>query len=545
MKMNKFRIGLLTTLLILGQTVTSQKDWLWSLTSNGTLNETIMAIDCDDNGNIYVTGTFRDTLDFSGHKIISSGWSDVLTASFDPEGKLRWVKNGGGQFDDSGLDLCVDDHFVYVTGSFHMTASFGNKTITSTGPADGAGDMFLLKYDLDGNLLWITSDGSVTDDTGNTIACDNDGNTYVGGTINYTATFGEHQVEHFGFTDLFLAKYNKDGLCEWAKSAGGSYADAAHCIEVVGNKLIVSGSFNDVAKFDTATVQSVEFNDVFIACYELDGSFVEIMSAGGMSNDYVKCMAVDDKLNVYLGGSYLLDMTIGTKKHRSKGGLDMFILKYQIGNGLLWSQSIGGSEHDEAEEMHWGLNKTLLMGGTFEGTVDFGNTTLRSEGYDDGFLMTMEPTGTISDLFQIGGVGSLNTRGCIVDINGNYYLTGSFVDEIVLGEESYTPIGGYDFFLAKIGITTSMQENLTEKSLAIFPNPTSEFVTIRIFPMTSGFTNVELFDLLGHRIKVQPTLKSDTGNSETTIDLGSYPSGAYLIKIKTKHKTLTTKIIKL
>ena len=237
--------------------------WHWSQTAGDALNEYITAVDCDTQGNFYVTGNFQGTFSFFGETLTSKGDYDVFTARFDSNGNMIWVRQGGGEYEDSGRDIYVDDQFVYVTGGFVDQAIFEDITLVSK----GARDMYLLKYDLNGSLKWAVSGGSVTDDAGNSVTAGEDGNIYITGDINFVATFGDYTIQYFGFTDLFVAQYDENGSCLWAKSAGGSFSDYGGFIETVDGHLFVSGAFNDIAHFDTATITSVDFVDIFIAHY--------------------------------------------------------------------------------------------------------------------------------------------------------------------------------------------------------------------------------------------------------------------------------------
>jgi len=455
---------------------------------------------------------------------------------------MIWVKQGGGEFEDGGRDIYVDDQFVYVTGGFVNQAVFEGETLVS----DGARDMFLLKYNLDGSLQWAVRGGSVTDDAGNSVTVDNAGNIYLTG--------DDHTVPHYGFTDLFIAKYDGDGICQWAKSAGGSIYDYGGFIETVDGHLFVSGAFNDVAQFDTATVTSVDFVDIFIAHYLTDGSLVEVISAGGTNNENIGCMTVDSDLNVYVGGWYMLDITIGDNSFSSNGGMDIFIAKFEPGNGFAWANSYGGIGIDEAQAISIGWiadgkdeeNNSFIVAGTFENEISFPNFTLLSDGFDDGFILQLDGNGSAEWSHQIGGSGTLDINDCIVDQEGRCYFVGAFVDELKIGSKTYNPVGGYDLFIAKLGESIGIDETNEygqNHLFKIIPNPVKSLASICYTLDAESKILLDIYDQNGKFIQSIINGIRPKGEQNIQFDISDLPQGVYLITMKINGQMQTQKMI--
>jgi hypothetical protein len=467
---------LLFLFILICHHTSAQYEWSWAITEGGPVNEYITAITCDVDGNIYAAGSFEGSLDFFGETIVSEGDNDVFVASFTSDGTLIWVRTGGGEFEDIPFDICADNQFVYVTGSYYEQADFENETLIS----NGVRDMFLLKYDLSGNLQWATGGGGVTDDYGQAIASDDNGNVYLTGVMNYSSTFGNHTVNNFGFTDIFILKYDAGGNCMWAKGAGGQSYDYASCIAMKNNHLFIGGSFNDVAMFDTASVTSVEFNDIFIAHYLADGSFVEVISAGGMNNDVLRCMAVDNEMNVYAAGTFMLDMTIGNNYFNSLGGLDIFLAKFIPGVGFVISQHYGGPGNDEATSMYCGSNDHFVFLINFEETINLGSIELESEAYSDAVFVEATFNCEVEVAIPITGNGDVNAKSCTGSIDGNYYAGGDFVEGLTLGNFLFNSAGAYDLFLAQLAENTGVADEMEMGTgISVFPNPVVDVITVR------------------------------------------------------------------
>jgi hypothetical protein len=534
--------GLFLLFSLTGPLTSAQYTWSWAITEGGPVNEYITAITCDADGNIYASGAFEGTLDFFGETIVSAGDNDVFVASFTPDGNLAWVRTGGGGFEDIPFDICTDNLFVYVTGGFYEEAVFDNETLVSR----GVRDMFLLKYDPAGNLQWAAGGGGVTDDYGQAVAAGDDGNIYLAGVMNHAATFGNYTVNNFGFTDIFIVKYDADGTCQWAKGAGGQSYDYASSIAIKDNHLFTGGSFNDVAAFDTASVTSVEFNDIFIAHYLTDGSFVEVVSAGGMNNDVLECMALDDDMNVYAGGSFMLDMTIGNNTFTSNGSLDMFLAKYEPGNGFVWAKQFGAEGIDEITDIYCDGNGHFIFAGNFENTIHFGTIELASEGYDDACLVECTINGDVECACQIGGSGSVSVRGCVGDDDGNYYAGGDFVEGLRIGDFTFNATGAYDLFLAQLAEGTGVADEMDMvPGFSIFPNPCSGAVHLRYLIRDSGYLISDLLGISGNKIRELVRQEISPGEYEMEIDVSDLPAGIYFLRLRVGKETVVKKLVKM
>ena len=107
------KLNLLSYLFIfLSSTIFAQNpDWVKSI--GGDDVDGVNAIAVDSVGNIYVTGSFKETVDFdpssSVSNLTSTGYSDVFLAKYDSSGSYLWAKKMGGLYWDYGTAICLDD----------------------------------------------------------------------------------------------------------------------------------------------------------------------------------------------------------------------------------------------------------------------------------------------------------------------------------------------------------------------------------------------------------------------------------------------------
>ncbi|MHA2337736.1 MAG: SBBP repeat-containing protein, partial [Candidatus Hodarchaeales archaeon] len=178
---------------------------LWNKTWDGYDYERPYAITLDTFGNIYVTGK-------SGP---SASLYDVFLVKFNEEGQEQWARYWGGPDLDHGYDVALDSEGnIYVAGLY--------TSLTSK-------DMCLLKYDNAGNYQWNRTLGDVNQaDYGYGLSIDNKtDDIYLVGQLSN------------GNGDVFLSRYNKQGIQQWNTSWGsGVNPQAAHDVVFYSNSSI-------------------------------------------------------------------------------------------------------------------------------------------------------------------------------------------------------------------------------------------------------------------------------------------------------------------
>ncbi|MBU0529355.1 SBBP repeat-containing protein [bacterium] len=192
---------------------------LWAKLAGGLSWDSGNGIVTDGSGNSFVVGYFCQTATFGAGEtnqtvLTSSGSDDIFVAKYDPNGALVWAKQAGGTSDDDGYGIATDGSGnSLVTGYFREIVTFGvgepNQTALTS---SGGTDIFIAKYDPNGALMWARKAGGPSDDNGNGIAMDGSGNSFVTGYFQQTATFDGTTMVSSGSGDIFVAKYNQDGV---------------------------------------------------------------------------------------------------------------------------------------------------------------------------------------------------------------------------------------------------------------------------------------------------------------------------------------------
>ena len=374
---------------------------LWVATYNGpgsNLDEAC-AIAVDRSGNVYITGSSRD----SGYD-----W-DYATIKYSTNGKQLWVAryNGPGNGSDYAVAIAVDGSGnVYVTGS--STRSDNTNTT----------DYATIKYNTNGKQLWVAR----YDDGGGdacAIAVDGSGNVYV------TGTTGILDLKNNYSCDYATIKYNTNGKRLWVAiyNGPGNYYDEPYAIAVdkSGNVYVTGFSYGSGTACDYATIK-----------YNPNGKQLWVARYNGPGNrwDNAYAIAVDGSGNVYVTGS-----SEGSGPHGDYDYGDYATIKYNTNGIQLWVARYNGPAKDPSSD---DPNDMALDG---SGNVYVTGSITVSSFDSDYATIKYSPNGKQLWVKRYNGLGNSDdsANAIAVDKSGNVYVTG----------ESFGSGTSYDYLTLK------------------------------------------------------------------------------------------------
>ena len=157
-------------------------NWLWAtkLSDSANLGNGTLAV--DSSGNVYVAGYFSGTGTFGPTTLTSAGGLDIFVSKLGSSGNFIWSMRIGGTGTDESGGLALDGSGnLYVAGSFSNSVSFGATQLTSKGGSDA----FLTKINsTNGTFAWAEDVGGVNADISTALVVDSAGNAYMSGILN-------------------------------------------------------------------------------------------------------------------------------------------------------------------------------------------------------------------------------------------------------------------------------------------------------------------------------------------------------------------------
>jgi len=274
------------------------------------------SIAVDNRGCAYITG-FTDSPDFPTKKPFMTdpedGMFDAFVTKLSNEGNaLAYSTYLGGNNDDFGLSIAVDNRgCAYVTGETNST-NFPTSNPYMTDPGDGAADAFVTKLTTKGNALaYSTYLGGSLGDYGYSIAVNNRGCAYVTGETNSTnfPTSNPYMTDPGdGAEDAFVTKLAPQGnALAYSTYLGGSNNDYSLSIAVDNRGCAyVTGKTNSTdypTKNPYMTDPGGGTWDAFVTKLSNEGNALAYSTyLGGSDYDYGRKLAVDNRGCAYITG---------------------------------------------------------------------------------------------------------------------------------------------------------------------------------------------------------------------------------------------------
>ena len=440
-------------------------------------------VSTDNSGNVYVAGKYEQKANFSGTIIPCAGNHDIYLAKYTASGTLLWIKTAGGPNGDYAQALACDgSNYVYIAGEIEGSSTINFEGNSNTLKGKGDNDIFLAKYDLEGNLLWAISEGGSGNDKAVGVSYDAAGNIYICGQYEGTVTFGgKKTITANGDKDMFVAKYDSNGKFVWVQNGGGPGKDDALGLksDAEGN-IYVCGKYKNGAVFGSNTLNCTElYYSAFLAKYDTNGDLKWIRTGKSDYDDLAWGVTLDNSGKIFIAGEFNAYAVFGSMGISTTGQNDIFIACYDASGNIQWLKKAGGSDVDRARGIGCD-GSNIYITGQFGGTGYFGSTTLKGADERDIFMASLTNEGDFRWALSVGGkadatedLGYESGDAIFADKAGNVYATGALLDGGTFGETSLSAYSRTDMFLTKIiqePITAVPTSNFSIKTVNLCVN---------------------------------------------------------------------------
>ena len=524
-----------------------------------TGNSSVTAIAVDAAGNVYLAGSFVNSVVLGGTTLTCIGGPDVFVAKFNPiSSQFVWAQRAGGMGSDYATALAVSDAGVYVAGTFSgSTASFGPTVLANA----GFEDVFVAKLTdagSTGSFAWAQRVGGTGYDYASVLVVSGTSMYMAGAFKGTTAGFGPITLTNTnsGTSDVFVAKLTDAGNTggfAWAQRAGGTSDEVSSALAVSGTSVYMTGRFGSpTADFGPATLaltnsSTAYSTDVFVAKLNdagNTGSFIWAQRAGGTGCDEASALAVSGT-SVYVAGGFMSPTAaFGSINLTNSGSDDVFVAKLtDAGNtgSFVWAQQAGGMGNDIAYALAASRSSVYVAGCFGIPTGGFGSTTLTNAGSGrytgDVFVAKLTDAGSSGGFAwaqRAGGTGddiatSLAVTGTSIYVGGHFDGYTADFGATTLANPNANPN-----FIAKLGFLAALTDpTLTAPTAptgprevaALYPNPARRTATLRL-PAGTTPAPLTLTDALGRAVRRY----SAPAGPEAALDLGGLPAGLYLLR---------------
>jgi len=510
--------------------------------SNGTDKEIGTSVAVDiNNGDVYAVGYFQGNISFGNTTYITNGGQDMYIVKFDKCGTVLWSKRIGGAGNDAVNKIIVDN-----SGNIIITGYFSQTVNFGGGNRTVIGyttDLFVAKYDDAGNYIWDKpfDDLQHNNDAGNDLTLDGSGNIYVVGTM-------DNGVNDY---DVYIAALDPTyGTTLWTPSyqhedySGGEDYGLGITYNSYNSTLLITGK---------------KSGNIFVSKYDLNGNGIIVGNpiAAGAGESIIAGTAN----NIFLAG------------YTESGGIRSMYLAHVNSSTLALTTLFQTSSvnWDYFTDVAIDQNGNVFLAGLFSSSTItlpiMGNPTIYNNsgnGGADNFVVKYSPANNWFNWFTQSGSSVYPTDATNLGIaligNGFGYVTGQFMGAAVFNNTtlySYPyPTYPYttDAYIARfqdlvnpgsyksLVIQTSTSQNFENNdAVSVYPNPSTNSFIIDINFVAEKPTKIFLYNAIGTAIK--EIINGFVQSQLITVDVKDLPTGNYFIRIETDKQVYIKKII--
>lgn len=530
--------------------INTQLNQIWNISINSDAAKSYVINQRSDQfGNLYSFNSTNNTIIFKNIEVNKG----LFLTKQNNNGDLIWLKHFpnivitpsyGGY-----LSCDTANKYVYITGLFSEPLVIpGQATLI---PVEG-GSIFLVKYSFNGEFQWAQQFNF--DSYGLCLATSNTGGLYLSGTFSGQVNIGNIALISVGEEDMFVARFNSAGTCQWGKRIGGSGSSDYECV-------IATDRYNNVYFTGEFTTENVTIDSYPLPMYEGDGNIVFAKFSENGTLQWAKPIAgslidngdyncwptgieTDLEGSVYMkgwhGDSTFFDNIMLRSPYYD---YSKFIAKFDQNGNTQWAKSITETHYGfDYNQMSVDNKGNAYMGLQVNDTLYFENFFMYpcANRYD---MVTAKynTSGALEWAKFIVGTPATSCRMSSVTASGedHVYSSGYFSNELNFSNTKITA-GNNHGFVAAIGSSTGINNPVNYSSqhlFEIFPNPAKDFVQIMINTLETY--NISIVDNLGKVLMKEENLTLDILH----VNLTSFPSNLCYVIVETKTGTEVRKLV--
>ena len=341
---------------------------------------------------------------------------DLFLIKFSLNGEILWKKTYGGSGDDFGFSVVETPEGGFVL------LGYSNSQDGDVPPTKGYHDNWIIKIDADGAVLWKKSFGYSGHDHSYNLIATQDGGYFFNGFLDVTASNGmgndkkSSSASRHGVGEFWCHKLDANGNIQWRRYFGGTNNDRSY--DAIQTR---DGNFLVVgtSESDDVDVKNPKGNyDVWVVMVSASGEMLWENSYGGSLVDEAS-KVIQDSYGHFriIGNTHSSDQDIT----HSKGESDAWQITLDPSGRLVGSYNFGGSEFDRGTAMReWQWGSFFLTGYSRSSDGDFEN----NNGENDIFLMYFPSNGTAKKTMTLGAEGQDFAHDLLVQTDGSVFLVG-------------------------------------------------------------------------------------------------------------------------
>lgn len=376
----------------------------WQKPLGGSGGDFGYSITSSADGGYVVAG---NTLSNDGDVTANHGNSDVWVVKLNSTGAIVWQKTMGGSSGDYAYSITSTSDGGYILAG--VTASNDGEVTGNHGDFD----IWVVKINGMGNIIWQKTYGGGGADWGNKIISTSDGGYLVVGNTN--SINGDVSGAH-GQNDGWVIKLNSTGDIMWQKLLGGSLNDFFNKVASTsdGGYIVTGSTYSN----DGDVSGNHGDRDGWVIKLNSTGNIVWKKLYGGTAfDDLGSIIATPEGNYIIVGGTQSNNGDVSG----NHGNYDSWIIKIDGNGNIIWKKVMGGSGLDGfTSALINSQNELVVIGETQSNNGDVSGF----KGGEDVWIVKLDANGNTLDKKVLGGSDNEAGLEFIASSDGAFVMVG-------------------------------------------------------------------------------------------------------------------------
>ncbi|MEM9820676.1 MAG: gliding motility-associated C-terminal domain-containing protein [Bacteroidota bacterium] len=447
--LHPIRFVLLLALISIAQWSDGQLVPDWDRSYGGSIWEELNSVVETNDGGFVLAGFSSSAAGDGNVTQANQGGGDYWVVKTDIDGNLLWDARFGGSELDRCNSIQQTNDGGYILGGTSASGSSGDKS----GASRGLEDYWVIKIDALGNLEWEQSYGGDQTDFLTSLIQTSDGGYLMGGRSR-SGISGEKSEPNYGDFDHWLIKIDPNGVIEWEQAIGGAEEERLNVMEEASDgHFLVAGSSRSNVDNDVGLPLLGVKDYWFLKLSSLDGSIIWERRYGGTDEDELLAMEQTTDGGYLLAGGSRSNMSVW-KSQDARGLVDMWVIKTDAAGNREWDRTFGGASLDNCYSIKENSAGFYLLGGFSGSGIGIDKTEPNIGGWDY-WMVYLNDLGEKQWDKTIGGDANDVMFNLFQTSGGGYLLAGHSSSD-VSGDKTDPTKGLNDFWLVKTACDVSV-----------------------------------------------------------------------------------------
>lgn len=480
-----------------------------------------------DSGNFLLAGS-----SMSNNGIASGnhfpGRTDAMLFKTTAAGQITWHRMyGGTQWEGAGhIVRCANGGAIFIGTTNSVDGDI-------SGSFHGVADVWVVRIDDEGEILWDRLYGGPWNDSGMAIGETHDGGFLFIGSIGSTSEGGDIDP---GMGGYWLVKLDSTGEILWQSRFGGSSWDLPYSMHLTadGGCIIAGYTWSDDG--DVTGYHPGLSGDGWVVKVDASGQLQWQKALGGSGNDLLSDMAV------MADGSYVVTGYTNSNDGDvsfNHGGIDAWVVKLDPTGNIVWEHTLGGTGTDHLNSVVATDEGGLVLAG-YTNSLD-GDVSQHIGGFD-GWVVNLDSLGNLLWELSMGGSADDSFSRIVKAPDGGLLIGGisKSNDGHATGNQ-----GLQDIWVVKLGPeVVGMLEQAVRIPITVYPNPATDLVQVEYPGAASGEVCLEVLDAAGRPVLSPACQGARPGGQQWVLDASPLPPGAYLLCVRSTEGAAVRSLIR-